>query len=256
VNRLLQALKKHMTALFNPCVLSVLFFSLFFCQVHDVDAHEALRVYELDSSSRYDVIFTYQEGQLFFGNDGDEERVIYRFKKNKLYRVVYVDSKKKENCLYTFTDHRIYRGDSTKEEDCLFTFYQGKIYNSYALKKENILYTFFEGQVYRGYSDEKKDVLYRFEDRKIFRGSQSDNRLYYFQAKKDDWYRVYYTSSKQAVFTFTRLTNEHAQYPCSRMKHIRMLGLIDFLPLGLIDSPWSMIYFGLQMNDAVTNCMK
>jgi len=214
-----------------------------------------MRVYELDSTSLSDVLFTYHEGRVYFGSERDDKRILYRFKKNKLYRVIYYNSKRHDNCLYTFTKYRIYRGDSTAPEDCLFTFYNGKIYNGFKLTDTNTLYTFKEGQIFRGSSDAEEDVLYTIDNHKLYRGAQTKKRLYAFQAKKGHWYHVFYTNNKQAVFTFTRRSSDAMPYPCSRMKQIRMLGLIDFLSLGLIDSPWSMIYFSLQMNDAVANCI-
>jgi len=247
-----------------PHLLQLILYGLLFCcalcyQMPLSYAHEPLRVYELDSTNINRTMFTYHEGNVYYGNEREDERIIYKFKQHKLYRVLRIKDKIKENCLYTFDNHRIYRGDSTDSEDCLFTFYKGKIYNGYILTKENVLYTFSEGKIYRGYFDEDTDanVLYTIKDRKIYRGTKTDKKhqLYAFKAKKDDWYRVYYSSSKQAVFTFTRLNSDLIQYPCSRMKYIRMLGLIDFLSLGLIDSPWSMTFFALQMNDAVANCI-
>ncbi|MDQ6961986.1 MAG: hypothetical protein Q9M28_05590 [Mariprofundaceae bacterium] len=243
------------SALYHKTFFFLCLCMVLFSQSHLAHAHQPIRVFEMASSSQHDVLFSYHEGKVFFGAENKTERMIYRFKGNKLYRTLFNGVKFKETCLYTFTKHRLFRGNSTKQEDCLFTFYDGKIYNGYAPTPQNILYRFDGQKIFRGNSNQEKDILYTFKKQQIFRGSQTKNRLYSFQAKKDDWYRVYYTSSKQAVFTMTRLSSESSRYPCSRMKYIRMLGLIDFLSLGLIDSPWSMIYFAMQMNDAVYQCI-
>lgn len=228
---------------------------LLLCQSMLAHAHQPIRIYEMGSTSESDVLFSYDEGKIFFGSENKAERMIYRFHGNKLYRVLYVNARFKETCLYTFTKHRIYRGDSTERKDCLFTFHNGKIYNSYDTTRDNTLYRFNGTHVFRGHSHKTRDILYTFQHQSIFRGVQTTEPLYRFKAKNGHWHRVYYSGSKQPVFTFTPLSAESTRYPCSRMKYIRMLGLIDFLSLGLIDSPWSMIYFALQMNDAVYQCI-